>query len=76
MKRTDGAPGEDAELRVARDLGRVLELEPETKIRLVRPEACVGLRPREPRERRLELDVEAVAPGGLDHPLHERERNS
>ena len=37
---------EDAELRAARRLGRVLELEPEAQVGLVGAEAAVGLRPR------------------------------
>src|SRR6185436_15025731 len=40
---------EDAELRAARRLGRVLEFQPEAGVRLVRPEAAVGLRIRYPR---------------------------
>src|SRR4051812_16377086 len=77
LRHADEAHGrrarEDAELRIAGDLGRLLELEPEPKVRLVRAEARVGFRPGEPWERRLELHVEAVSPGGLDHLLHERE---
>src|SRR5205823_11516135 len=61
--------GEDAELGPSRDLGRVLELEPEAEVRLVAPEPPVRLRVREPREWRLELEADALAPHRLDHPL-------
>ena len=42
-KRTASAPREDAELRAARHLGRVLDLEPEAQVGLVGAEAAVGL---------------------------------
>ena len=61
---------EDAELGAARHLGRVLELEPEARVRLVGAEAAVGLLERHPRERRLDLDPEALAPDARVHPLH------
>ena len=54
--------GEDAELRAARRLGRVLELEPEARVRLVGAEAPVGLGEGHPRPRRRDLDAEALAP--------------
>ena len=61
---------EDAELGVARDLGRVLELEPEARVRLVGAEAAIGLLERHARERRRDLDSEAFAPDAGVHPLH------
>ena len=66
--------GEDAELRAARGLGRVLELQPEAGVRLVRAEAPIRLRPREPLERRLDLDPQALAPDPGVHRLHQREQ--
>ena len=47
----DGCSGEDAELRAPRDLGRVLDLEPEPEVRLVGPVAQHHVRELEPRER-------------------------
>ena len=61
---------EDAELGAARDLGRVLELEPEARVRLVGAEAAVGLREGHAGERRLDLDPEALPPDPRVHPLH------
>ena len=58
---------EDAELRAARRLGRVLDLEPEAQVGLVRAEAPVGLCVGHARERRLELDAEALAPDRGEH---------
>ena len=69
-KRTASAPREDAELRAARDLGRVLELEPEARVRLVRAEPAIGLLEGHARERRLDLDPEALAPDAGVHALH------
>ena len=51
-KRTASRAREDAELGAARELGRVLDLEPEAKVGLVGAEAAVGLLVRHPRERR------------------------
>ena len=61
---------EDAELGAARHLGRVLELEPEASVRLVGAETAVGLLERHARERRRDLDSEALAPDAGVHPLH------
>ena len=61
---------EDAELGAARHLGRVLELEAEARVRLVRAEAAVGLLEGHPRERRRDLDPEQLAPDPRVHPLH------
>ncbi len=66
---------EDAELGPARELGRVLELESEACIRLVRSEPPVGLLVRHLRERRLDLDPEALAPDGREGPLDQREQH-
>ena len=63
---------EDAELGAAGDLGRVLELEREARVRLVGAEAPVGLGEGHPRERRLDLDPEALAPDPRVHLLHRR----
>ena len=63
---------EDAELGLARDLRRVLDLEREARVRLVGAEAAVGLGERHPRERRLDLDPEALAPDPRVHLLHRR----
>src|SRR6266508_1458521 len=64
---------EDAELRAARELRRVLELELEAEIRLVGAETAVGLVPGESRERNLELDADRLAPDVTDHALHQVE---
>ena len=61
---------EDAELRAARHLGRVLDLEPEARVGLVGAEAAIGLLEGHPRERRLDLDPQALAPDPRVHPLH------
>ena len=62
--------GEDTELGAARHLGGVLELEPEARIRLVRAETSIRLVERHPRERRRDLDSQALAPDAGVHPLH------
>ncbi len=61
---------EHPELRRARDVGRVLELELEARVGLVRAEAAIGLLERHARERRLDLDPEALAPDAGVHALH------
>ena len=66
--------GEDAELGAARRLGRVLHLELEARVRLVGAEAAVGLLERHPRERRRDLEPEALAPDPGEHLLHQREQ--
>src|SRR5205823_6683874 len=66
--------GEDAELRAARRLRRVLDLERKAKIGLVGAEAPVGLREGHARKRRFELDAETLAPDGRDHRLHQPEQ--
>ena len=71
---TDGlCPGEDAELRAPGRLRRVLELEAEARVGLVRAEAPVGFGERHPRKRRLDLDAEALAPDRREHLLLEGE---
>ena len=67
--------GEDAELRAARELRRVLELEPEARVGLVGPEAPVGLGEGHPRPRRGDLDIEALAPDRGEHLLHQPEQH-
>ena len=64
---------EDAELRAARELGRVLELEPVAQVGLVGAEAAVGLGVGHAREGRVELDSQRLAPDRLHHPLHQLE---
>ena len=64
---------EDAELGAAGDLRRLLDLEAEAKVGLVRAEAQLGLLPGHPREGRLELDADRLAPDPRDDPLHQRE---
>ena len=61
-KRTASARGEDAELRSTRRIGGVLDLERESRVGLVASEAPVGLLVGHARERRRDLDVEALAP--------------
>src|SRR5207302_341839 len=60
-----GRIGKDPELRAARDLGRVLDLETETEVGLVGAVAQHRLRVGEPLERRLELYTERLAPDAL-----------
>ena len=66
-----GRIGEDAELGVARELGRILDLELEAQIGLVRAVAVVRLLPGHATERamrRLTVErLEARADGALDH---------
>ncbi len=64
---------EDAELGAARQLRRVLDLEPEAQVGLVRSIARLRLVPGHPWERRLDLDAEAVAPDASHRLLHQRE---
>src|SRR5262249_37696878 len=66
--------GEDAELRVAREGGRVLDLETEAQVGLVGAVPPVGVLPLHARERRLELDPAALLPDAGDDPLDESEQ--
>ena len=72
--RTAAASANTPNSRAARDLGRVLDLEPEAKVRLVRAVAEVRLLPGHARERRLELDAAALAPDPRDDPLDQPEQ--
>src|SRR5262249_57275922 len=65
---------EHAELRAAYDVGRVLDLEREPQVRLVGAVASRRLVPRDPRERRLELDATTVAPDARDDLLDQSEQ--
>ena len=64
---------EHAEPGAARELRRVLELEAEPEVGLVRPEAAIRLLVGHPRERRRDLDAEALAPDRDERPLDEPE---
>ena len=66
-----GGAREDLELRAPRELGRVLDLEPEAQVGLVGavPEHRVGVG--QPLERDLELDADRLAPDRLHHLLHQ-----
>src|SRR5262249_34912718 len=64
---------EDAELRAARDVGRVLDLEAEAEVRLVRSVPQIGLLPSQPGERRLELEAAQLAPDAREDALDQRE---
>ena len=64
---------EHAELRAAGDLRRILDLQSETKVGLVRAEPELRLLPRHPGERRLELDTDRLAPDAGDDPLGQGE---
>ena len=63
--------GEDLELRAARELGRVLDLEPEAQVGLVRPVAEHRVGVGQPLERDLELDPDRLPPDRLHHLLHQ-----
>ncbi len=63
--------GEDLELRAARERGRVLDLETEPQVRLVRPEAGHRLGIGQALERSLQVDAERLSPDLDDHPLHQ-----
>ena len=65
---------EDAELRPARQLGRVVDLEPEAEVGLVGAVAELCLVPGHALEGRLDLDVEALAPDPQHRPFHQREQ--
>src|SRR4051812_36003202 len=65
---------EDAELRAARQFGRLVNLEPEAQVGLVGAVAQLRLVPGHALVRRLELDVEAFAPDPLRRALHQREQ--
>ncbi len=69
-----GGVGEHLEGRPARHLGRLLDLEPEAQVGLVGAVAEVGLLPRQPPERQLELDVAAFAPDAGHDPLDQAEQ--
>ena len=73
-KEADGLrAGEDAELRLPRELSRILELERETGIGLVRAKSAIRLGERHALPRRLDLDAEALAPDPREHLLHRHE---
>ena len=65
--------GEDAELGAAGQLGRVLELEPESCVGLVGAEPAVGLLVGHPRPGSRNLEPDAVAPDRPEHLLHRGE---
>ena len=65
--------GEDAELRLPREPGRILELEREARIRFVRAKPTIRLRERHALPRRLDLDAKALAPDPSEHLLHRGE---
>ena len=69
----DRGVGEDAEPRAARDLGPVLDLEVEAKVRLVRSESPVRLVPGHPGPGRGEVDATALAPDRAVRPLDQLE---
>ena len=69
-----GRVREDPELGAACELGGVLELEPEPRVWLVGAEAPVGFLERHRRERRLDLQAEALAPDRGEHLLLELEQ--
>src|SRR5688572_11168747 len=77
LRHADEADGrclpEDAELRAACGLGRVLDLEPEAQVGLVASEARLRLGVGHALERRRELVADPLAPDCGAHPLHERE---
>ena len=65
--------GEDLELGAPRELGRVLDLEAEAQVGLVRAVAEHRVRIGHALERRLELDTDRLAPDLANHLLHQLE---
>ena len=64
---------DDVEAGLAGRVSDVADLEPEAQVGLVGPVAQHRVRVREPREGRLELGADALAPDGADHRFHQRE---